>query len=419
MMVFTSIYGVVDGLFVSNFVGETPFAAVNFIFPFIMVLGAFGFMFGTGGSALVSMTLGMGQTEKAKRLFSMLTYLSIAVGIVISTLGIVFIRPIAQWLGAEGEMLDNAALYGRILLLANPCFMLQQQFQSFFVTAEKPQLGLAFCVAAGCTNMALDALFVAVFDWGIVGAAAATGVSQLVGGVGPVLYFARKNSSLLHLTRCEFDGNALKKTCTNGSSELLSNISMSLVGMLYNVQLLKYAGQNGVAAYGVLMYVNMIFIGTFIGYSIGTAPLIGYHYGADNHAELRNLRQKSLVIIASTSVLMLALGELLSKPLSALFVGYNKELMSLTHEGFIIFSFSFLFAGLAIFGSGFFTALNNGPVSALISFLRTIVFQVAAILLMPLVWGTDGIWLSVVVAEFMAALVSMILMFALRKRYRY
>ena len=297
--------------------------------------------------------------------------------------------------------------------------MLQMEFQSFFVTAEKPQLGLIATVSAGVANMVLDALFIAVFQWGIVGAAAATAISQLIGGVFPIFYFSRKNSSLLRLTKTVFDGKALLNTCINGSSELMSNISMSLVGMLYNVQLMKYAGEDGVAAYGVLMYLNMIFIGAFIGYSIGTAPIIGFHYGAGNRNELNSLLKKSLVLIGIFSVCMLVLGEVLAKPLSLIFVSYDATLLSLTLRGFMIFSFSFLFAGIAIFGSGFFTALNNGLVSALISFLRTLVFQIAAILVLPLFWGTDGIWISIVAAEFMAVLVTLVFIIAMRKRYGY
>lgn len=418
-MIFTSIYGVVDGLFVSNFVGKTPFAAVNFIMPFLMVLGAFGFMFGTGGSALVSKTMGEGNMEKANRLFSMLTYISFAVGVVIAVLGIAFIRPIAAFLGAEGEMLDLCVIYGRIILAALPFYMLQMEFQSFFVTAEKPQLGLLSTLVAGISNMALDALFIAVFPWGVAGAAAATAASQVIGGLIPLIYFGRKNTSLLRLTKANFDGKALLKTCTNGSSELMSNISMSLVGMLYNVQLMNYAGEDGVAAYGVLMYVNMIFIGAFIGYSIGTAPIIGYHYGAGNHKELSSLLRKSLIIISIFSVCMLFLGEVLARPLSLIFVSYDTELLNLTLRGFAIFSFSFLFAGIAIFGSGFFTALNNGLVSALISFLRTLVFQIAAIIVLPLLWGTDGIWISVVAAEASAAAVTAVFIIGMKRKYKY
>lgn len=419
MMIFTSIYGVVDGFFVSNFVGKTPFAAVNFIMPFLMILGAFGFMFGTGGSALVSKTMGEGDMEKANRLFSMLTYISTALGVVIAVLGIVFIRPIAAMLGAEGAMLDDCVLYGRIILVALPAFMLQQEFQSFFVTAEKPQLGLISSVAAGVTNMVLDALFIAVFQWGIAGAAIATAASQLIGGLFPIIYFSRPNTSLLRLTKTTFDGKALLKTCTNGSSELMGNISMSLVNMLYNVQLMKYAGEDGVAAYGVLMYVSMIFMAAFIGYSIGTAPVVGYHYGAENHGELKSLLKKSLVIVGGFSVCMLLLGEVLAKPLSLIFVSYDTELLRLTLRGFTIFSFSFLFAGVAIFGSGFFTALNNGLISALISFLRTLVFQIAAILILPMIWEVDGIWISIVVAELMAAVVTVVFLIAMRKKYHY
>ena len=419
MMIFTSIYGVVDGFFVSNYVGKTPFAAVNFIMPFLMILGTLGFMFGTGGSALVAKTMGEGDIPRANRIFSLLTYISIILGFAIAFLGFLFIRPIAIWLGAEGQMLDDCVLYGRIILAALPFFMLQMEFQSFFVTAEKPQLGLVATVVAGVANIVLDALFIAVFRWGIVGAAAATATSQIIGGLLPILYFSRKNTSLLRLTKTDFDGKALLSTCINGSSELMSNVSMSLVGMLYNAQLMKYAGEDGVAAYGVLMYVSMIFIGMFIGYSIGTAPIIGYHYGAANSRELRSLLQKSLIIIGIISVSMLILGELLARPLSILFVGYDTQLLDLTLKGFVIFSFSFLFSGLAIFGSGFFTALNNGLVSALISFLRTLVFQIAAILVFPLFFGTDGIWLSVVAAEFMAVVVTVVFLFAMKKKYGY
>lgn len=419
MMIFTSIYGVVDGFFVSNFVGKTPFAAVNFIMPFLMILGAFGFMFGTGGSALISKTMGEGDLPKANRLFSMLVCISVSLGIVIAVFGIMFLRPVASILGAEGELLDYCVLYGRIILAAIPAFMLQQEFQSFFITAERPQLGLYTTVIAGVANMILDALFIAVFKWGVAGAAIATAISQCIGGVIPILYFLRPNTSLLKLTKPSFDGKALLKTCTNGSSELMSNVSMSLVGMLYNIQLMKYAGENGVAAYGVLMYVCLIFIAAFIGYTIGTAPVIGYHYGAGNHDELKSLFKKSLVIIEVFSVGMLLLGEVLAKPLSVLFVGYDTDLLQLTLRGFAIFSFSFLFSGIAIYGSGFFTALNNGLISAVISFLRTLVFQVVAIIILPIVWGIDGIWISIVAAEMMAAAVTILFWIANRKKYHY
>lgn len=419
MMMFTSIYGVVDGLFVSNFAGKTPFAAINFIMPFLMILGTLGFMFGTGGSALVSKTMGEGEREKANQLFSMIVYISIACGIVLSVLGILLIRPIAALLGAEGELLENCVLYGRIILITLTAFILQMEFQSFFVAAEKPGLGLVATIAAGVTNMVLDALFIAVFKWGLVGAATATAISQTVGGIVPLIYFFRPNSSLLRLGKTKFDGKALFKTCTNGSSELMSNVSMSLVSMLYNIQLMKYAGEDGVAAYGVLMYVNLMFLAVFIGYAIGTAPVIGYHYGADNHTELKSLLRKSFVIIGAFSICMLALSISLAKPLSTVFVSYDKVLYDMTVRGFYIYSFSFLFAGVAIFGSSFFTALNNGLISALMSFLRTLVFQIAAVMLLPLVWELDGIWISIVVAEFMACVVTLILLALNKKRYQY
>lgn len=419
MMIFTSIYGVVDGFFVSNYVGKTPFAAVNFIMPFLMILGAAGFMIGTGGSALIGKTMGEGKPEEARRLFSLFIYVTVAASIGIAAIGILLLRPIASFLGAEGSMLSDCVSYGRIILIALPAFMLQYEFQSFFVTAEKPQLGLAVTVAAGITNMVLDALFVAVFQWGLAGAAAATALSQAVGGILPLLYFSRPNTSALGLVRTRFNGPALLKACTNGSSELMSNISMSVVSMLYNGQLIKYAGEDGVAAYGVLMYVNMIFLAAFIGYAVGTAPVISYHYGAGNHQELKDLLKRSLVLTGIFSVCMLALGEVLAHPLSMLFVGYDQELLALTLRGFLIYSFSFLFAGLSIFGSSFFTALGNGLVSALISFLRTLVFQVAAVLLFPLVWGIDGIWFSIVAAELMSVAVTVLFLVTQRKKYHY
>lgn len=419
MMICTSIYSVVDGFFVSNFVGKTPFAAVNFIMPFLMILGAFGFMFGTGGSALIAMLMGAGKQDKAKRLFSLLIYVTIVIGVAFALLGILFIRPIAFMLGAEGVMLDNCVLYGRIILAALPAYMLQYEFQSFFATAGKPQLGLFFTVSAGVANMALDALFVAAFQWGLVGAAAATALSQVIGGVTPLIYFAFPNSSLLRLTKTELDLRALGKACTNGSSELMSNISMSIVSMLYNAQLMKYAGEDGVAAYGVLMYVNMIFLAAFIGYSVGTAPVIGFHFGAGDKEEPRSLLKKSLNMIGIFSISMFLLAEVLGGSLARLFVGYDPELLELTGRGFMIYSFSFLFSGLAIFGSSFFTALNNGLISALISFLRTLLFQVGAVLIFPLFWEIDGIWFSIVAAEMMAAVVTILFLIGMRKKYQY
>lgn len=419
MMIFTSIYGIVDGLFVSNIVGETAFTAVNFIMPVTMILGAAGFMLGTGGSALVSKTLGEGERDKANRIFSLIVYTTFLLGIVLGVLGIALMRTVASALGAEGEMLENSVLYGRIIVAAMPLFMLQMAFQSLFVTAEKPKLGLMVTIFSGVTNMVLDALFVAVFRRGIVGAAAATAVSQAVGGIVPLIYFFRKNDSLLRLGKTRPDMRVLGKTCSNGSSEFVSQGSMSLVNMLYNSQLIKYAGEGGVAAYGVMMYVNLVFLAVFIGYSVGIAPVVGYNFGAKNSAELRNLRHKSLLIIAVTSVVMLAASELSAGVLAGIFVGSNPELYALTVRGFRIFAPVFLFAGINIFGSSFFTALNNGLISALISFLRTLVFQITAVLVLPIFLKTDGIFLSVSVAEFCAFVLTIAFILAKRKKYGY
>ena len=418
MMVFMSIYGVVDGFFVLNFVGKTPFAAVNFAMPILMILGCFGFMFGTGGSALISKKLGEGNNRKANELFSMLIIVSLILGLIIAIIGFIFIRPILSLLGANGDMLDNGVLYSRVIIPALPVCFLQYAFQSLFVAAEKPKLGLYVTVAAGITNMVLDALFVGVFKWGLIGAASATAFSQLIGGALPVLYFWRSNS-ILKLTKPVFDAKALIKICTNGSSEVMNSISMSLVGMLYNVQLLKYAGENGISAYGVLMYVNMIFITVFIGFSIGTAPIIGFNYGAKNSIELKNILRKSIFIISISSVFMFISALLLAKPLTKLFVGFDSELMAMTLRAFSIYSFCFLFCGFAIYGSSFFTALNDGLTSAIISFMRTLVFQTAAILSFPLIWGLDGIWISTVAAEILSVLVTLFFITSKSKVYKY
>ena len=419
MMIFTSIYGVVDGLFVSNFVGKTPFAAVNFIMPFCMILGAFGFMFGTGGTALVAKTLGEGDEEKANQIFSLLIYVALGLGILMALFGIVFVEPIARKLGADDSMLPYCVTYARVVLLGLPFFMLQNMFQSFLIAAEKPKMGLKVTVAAGVTNMVLDALFIAIFQWGVVGAAAATALSQFVGGMVPLVFFSRKNSSKLRLTKTRLMRTELLRTCTNGSSELVTNISLSLVCMLYNMQLLKIAGENGVAAYGVIMYVNFIFIAIYLGYSFGTAPIVSFNYGARNTEELQNVLKKSLKLLLGAGITLFAVAFLLSGMLSKIFVGYDAELYAMTVRGFRLYAISYLLAGFNIYGSSFFTALNNGIVSAVISFLRTVVFEVAAILILPMFFKLDGIWCAITVAELASIVITAIFFFALRKRYNY
>ena len=419
MMIFTSIYSIVDGFFVSNFTGKTTFAAVNFIMPVLMILGIVGFMFGTGGSALIAKLLGEGKKEKANETFSLLIYTSLILGIALALLGMFFIRPVAALLGAEGELLDACVLYARIILAALPFFILQNECQCLFVTAEKPNLGLIVTVAAGLANIVLDALLVAVLHWGLVGAAVATAISQTVGGILPLWYFGRKNDSLLRLGRCRMDVRSLSFTCMNGSSELMNNISISLVSMLYNMQLLRYAGENGIAAYGVLMYVSMIFQAVFVGFSVGSAPVISYHYGAQNESELKNLLKKSVVIVGLFALAMFITGEALSRPLSALYVSYDAELLEMTIRGFAVFSVSFLFSGYAIFASSFFTALNDGVTSALISILRTFLFQITAIIVFPMIWGIDGIWWSIVAADVSSVAIATVFLAAKRKRFRY
>lgn len=419
MMILTSIYGVVDGLFVSNFVGKTPFAAVNLVIPFTMILGAFGFMLGTGGTALVAKTLGEGRQEEANRIFSMLIYFALGLGVLLTIFGIAVLKGIVIKMGADDAMLRHCMIYGRIVLLGIPFYMLQNMFQNFLIAAEKPQLGLIVTIAAGVTNMVLDALFIAVLGWGVAGAAAATALGQCVGGLVPFVYFARKNSSKLSLVKTRLMGGVLFHACTNGSSELVSNVSMSLVGMLYNLQLMKFAGENGVAAYGVIMYVNFIFIAIFLGYAYGSAPIVAFNYGARRTEELQNVLKKSLKLILGTGISLFLIATVFAGVLSRLFVGYDAELYRLTVRGFHLYAISFLLCGFNIYGSSFFTALNNGVVSAAISFLRTVVFEVAAILILPVFFGVDGIWCAIMVAELASILITIGAFSALRRRYQY
>lgn len=419
MMIFTSIYGVVDGLFVSNFAGKTAFASINLVMPFVMILGGIGFMIGTGGTALVSKVLGEGKKEKANKIFTMMIIFTLLLGTLLSVIGVVSMPWVADFLGATEEMMADCILYGRIVTGFTVAFMLQNVFQSFLIAAEKPKLGLLATVLAGVTNMVLDAIFITVFKWGVAGAAIATGLSQCVGGIFPLIYFSRDNSSLLRLTKTKLEIKPIFNACGNGSSELMSNISLSVVSMIYNFQLMKYVGEDGVSAYGVLMYVQFIFVAIYIGYAIGCAPITGYHFGAQNHGELKNMLRKSAFLSAISGVVLTILAIVLSSPLAKLFVGYDEELYELTRHAFSLFAYSFLLAGFNIFTSSFFTALNNGAVSAAISFMRTLIFQTSSVLILPIFLGVDGIWWAITVAEVFAFILSLIFLFAKREKYHY
>ena len=420
MMVFTSIYGVVDGTFVSNFVGKTPFAAVNLVWPFLMILGAFGFMIGTGGSALVAKTLGENKKEDANRYFTMLITLVVILGVLLTIIGLIVLRPLSSALGASGQMLEDCVTYGRTLMIFNTAFMLQSVFQSLFITAEKPRLGLIMTVAAGLTNMVLDALFIAVFKWGLVGAALASGLSQCIGGILPLIYFlSSKNDTPLKFVKTKMEGKVLLKACANGASELMTTVSSSLVSMLYNFQLMRLAGQNGIAAYGAVMYVEFAFIAVFIGYSIGTAPIVSYHYGSGNNDEVKNMLQKSFKIMSVLGITMMVLAQILASPLAKVFVGYDKQLFDMTVHGFRLFSFYFILAGINIYSSSFFTALNNGMISAIISFSRTLGFETLAVIILPIFLQLDGVWLAITVAEICAFVISISFLIAKKEKYHY
>ena len=419
MMVISSIYSVVDGLFVSNLVGDLALSSVNIVFPVAMIVGSFGFMLGTGGSAIVARTMGEGDQPLANRYFSMIIYAVVVLGAVLSTVCVIYMEPIARFAGASDALIGDCVVYGRILLAGSVPFMLQTSFQSFFVVAEKPHLGLALSIAAGVTNMVMDYVLIAVCDLGVAGAAIATVMGYCVGGVLPLLYFLRPKHEGIRLTRTRFYGKQLLHACTNGSSELMSNISSSIVGILYNVQLMRLIGEQGVAAYSVMMYVDFVFVATFLGFSIGSAPIVSYHYGAGNHPELKNVFRKSMTVILCTSVAMVILSELLSRPLSSAFVGYNAELLEMTVHGFRLFALCYLFCGINIYASSFFTALCNGALSALISFLRSLLLRGGMVLLMPILFGLDGIWTAVIAAEGLGAVVSLGLLYAKRRQYQY
>ncbi len=420
MMIFTSIYGVVDGLFVSNFVGKTAFASVNLVMPFLMVLGGIGSMFGTGGGALISKTLGEGDEERAHRYFTMMVRLMLIVGLLLSAAGILLIRPVSYLFGATDAMIGDCVLYGRTVLIFLTAQIIQFAFQSFLITAERPKLGLAVTIAAGVANMVLDALFVGVFRWGLAGAAVATGLSQCVGGLAPLVYFlSRRNDTPLRFAKTHMEVYPLMRACVNGASEMVSSISGSITGILYNYQLMRYAGENGVAAYGVVMYAGFIFIAIFVGYSNGSAPIVGYHYGAGNHKELKSMLRKSLILMGISGAVMVTLGVALSQPLADLFVGYDMDLSVLTVRAFKLCMPAILIMGINIYASAFFTALNNGSVSAVISFLRALVFPVIIILVLPVFFGLDGVWYSLLTGEFLGLIVSVFFLLAKRKEYRY
>ena len=419
VMVFTSVYGVVDGLFVSNYAGDTAFSAVNFIMPLLMIFGGLGFMFGTGGSAIVAKTIGEGKKDRANEYFTMIICANAIVGIILAVLGFIILKPAAVLMGASDAMLDYCMKYGKILICVVPFFMLQNVFQSFFVAAGKPDIGLKVSILSGVVNMIFDFLFIAVFKWGVQGAAAATALSQTVGALIPIFYFASENSSMLKFVKFRFNKKVILRTCTNGSSELMTNISMSVVNMLYNSQLMKYAGQDGVATYGVIMYVSFIFVSIFIGFSIGSAPIVSYNYGAKNSDELKNILRKSIFVISCTAVAMTVLSQVIAYPLAKIFVGYKPELFELTIHAFRIYAISFMLSGFNIYGSSFFTALNNGVVSAVISFLRTLLFQIVMVIFIPMIFGLNGIWVSIIFAELLALFVTMFFIFRNKSRYGY
>lgn len=420
MMLFTSIYGMVDGFFISNFVGKSAFAAINMIIPYLQILGGIGAMLGVGGSALVAKTLGEKNIPKARSYFTMMLYLMLFTGVLASIIGIFFIEPVAYLFGATESMLPDIKTYGIICLLFNLFLQAQYTFQNYLVVAEKPKFALKVIIIAGVTNMVLDAVFMGLLGMGVEGAALATGLSQCIAGILPFLWFlSKKNTSPLHFTRTKFEFKPMLQACINGSSEMLSSISGSITGILYNRQLMAYAGEDGVAAYGVVMYAAFIFIAIYIGYSNGSSPIMGYHYGAQNHKEMKNVLKKSLILLGCTSVILTTIAMVFARPISAIFVSYNASLLNMTTRAFTICAIPFLFMWFNMYTSSFFTALNNGPISAVISFVRALVFPVICIIFLPMLWDLDGIWMSLVISELAGTAIALIFMLALRKKYHY
>ncbi len=419
MIICTSIYGIVDGFFISNFAGKEPFAAVNLIMPVIMAAGAIGFMVGTGGSAVVSTALGEGKKKEAGRYFSMLIYVAFIVGCVMAVIGFFTVRPVSVFLGATEGLIDYCVVYGRICFLFMPAFILQYALMSFFAVAEKPTLSLFVSIAAGIINGVLDYVFIDIFKWGVAGAALATGAGQIVGGIIPLIYFIYKKDLPINLVKTGFDFKVIKKAMGNGASEMVTNLATSVVSMVYNFQLMKMFGENGVAAYGIIMYESIIFMALFFGYSMGSAPIVSYHYGAANTDELKNLFRKSIVILFATGIVIFGLSELTAPLLVKIFAGKDKELFDVTLMGFRMYSISFIIMGFSVWGSSFFTALNNGVVSAVLSFLKTMVFEVASVIILPFILGKNGIWLSISLAELMALMLTAFFIVRNRKKYHY
>lgn len=420
MIIFTSIYTMVDGFFISNYVGKTAFASINLIFPYIQILGGMGTMLGVGGSALVAVTLGTGDTHKARKYFTMMTYLMAIVGVVCTLLGFLFLEPMAHVFGATEAMMDDCLIYGGTCLIFNTVWLMQYGFQSYLVVAEKPKFGLMVTVLAGLTNMILDFLFMAVFHMGVFGAALATGMSQCVGALVPLLWFiSKKNTSHLRFEKTRIEFKPVLRACANGASEMLSSVSGSITGILYNLQLMKYAGEDGVAAYGVVMYAAFIFMGVFMGYSSGSSPIMGYHYGAENKKEMKNIMKKSMILLSCSAVFLTGAAFASAETLASIFVGYDAALKALTTRAFIICSIPFLFMWFNVYASSFFTALNDGAVSAAISFMRALVLPVTSIIVMPLLLGLNGVWFSFTTSELLGIIVSLVFLLGKRKKYGY
>ena len=419
MMVISSVYSIVDGLFVSNFAGSDGFAAVNLMMPIAMMISCIGFMAGAGGSALISKTLGEQKNDEARNQFSLIIYIILALSVVIGIAVFLFIPQIAAMMGAEGVIYTNCVIYGRILIAALPAFMLQILFQNFLVVAERPKMGMIIAISSGVTNIVLDALFVAGFRWGVGGAAAATVLGQVIGGLVPLAYFMMKKNHLLWFTKTKFHVETIKRTCSNGFSAFINNASMSLVGIVFNLRLMALMGSDGVVAYGVVMYVTYIISGVFMGYSTGISPVFSYNLGAGNKDEIKELFKKSLVSISVAAVILVALVMIFARNLAAIFVSYDDNLMTLTTEAIRLYNISFLIAGFNIFAAAFFAALNNGAVSGVLSLSRTLVFQLGCLFILPALMGSKGIWLSVTAAEIFAVLAALYFVAKNKGKYQY
>ena len=419
MMLFTSMYGVVDGLYLSHFSGKEAFAAITLIIPLPLLIGAWAYMIGAGGSAVIAKAIASDRQKDANEYFSFLVLISVLGSILLAGIGEIFLEPCAKLLGANDEMLPFCMTYGRILIAAVPLYVLQNVFQSFLTVAEHPKIGLAINLVSAFLNMALNFVFIRITNEVVTAVALATVVSQFVGGITPFVFFVRSKSTTLRFGRPHMPMSLLGPVFANGVSEFVSEIFHPLASVMYNYKLMELTGLNGVAAYGVLMNVGFLFGSVFLGFAVGSAPLFTYKYEREDHDELHSLFIKSTISVVLMGFLLYGVACMIEGPFAAEFFGGDELLITMTEEAFALHSLSYMVMGLAVFASAFFTAIHDSRVSFLISFLRTLLFEVLAILLLPMLFDLNGVWAASLTSEVLTLLVTVGLLISKKEKYQY